>query len=249
MSFQSFEGAAELYPDLVAAGSLVAALEQTAGGLGVELGEVRGPSSDTATVSGGAAGRGSYSVCLCAVERWVIVDGWSRGVCLIGGKTKDLQAVTQAAAAWRAGATLRELRDRCPFVSFSELSEAHERGPADAVAVEWRLLRRRMQEGFSFPGARELVEAAYVEPKLRQLFPFTSHWSLHFTTCTGYPYTRVIPFVDPLRDGTYQVYDAKLGTVIGRADTAEQAIALVLRHLPPDLGPAVAGTAEDLAGS
>ncbi|AUY54370.1 hypothetical protein EH183_21530 [Streptomyces sp. CB01881] len=105
-----------------------------------------------------------------------------------------------------------------------------------------------MREDIPFPTVRDLVEAAHAEPKLRQLYPFTSHWSLHFTTCTGYPFTWVVPFVDPLRDGRYRVCGPDRGTVIGEADTAEQAIALVISHLPTSIGPAVAGTARDLVG-
>ncbi|MFK4083637.1 DUF6193 family natural product biosynthesis protein [Kribbella sp. NPDC020789] len=240
-----------LYPDLAAAGGLAAALEQVAAELGLDLGEVmRSESSPNwATVSGAAPGRGSFSIVLAAQERRFIIDGWSRGVQLLSGGTEDLHAVTSAAAAWRTGATLRQLRDLCPFVTFGELAEAHERGPADAVTTKWRLLREEMREDIPFPAVRDLVEAAYAEPKLRQLYPFTSHWSLHFTTCIGYPFTWVVPFVDPLKDGRFRVCGPHRGTVVGIAETAEEAVVLVVSQMPTDIGPAVEGTAEDLAGS
>ncbi len=240
----------DLYPDLAAAGSLAAALEHVAIDRGLNLGEVTRNDSDPnwATVTSVARGRESYSIWLGTQERWFIIEGWSRGVRLIHGKTEDLHAVANAAAAWRTGATLRELRDLCSFVTFSELAEAHERGPADAVTMKWRLLREEIREDIPFPTVRDLVEAAYAEPRLRQLYPFTSHWSLHFTTCTGFPFTWVVPFVDPLSDGRYRVCGPNRGTVVGEADTAEEAIALVVRHMPTDIGPAVSGTARDLAG-
>lgn len=259
MSLKSSDSAAippirpnpDLYPDLAAAGSLAAALEQVAIDLGLDLGEVMRSDSDPnwATVTGSAAGRESYSIWLGSQERWFIIEGWSRGVRLIHGKTEDLHAVTSAAAAWRTGATLRGVRDLCSFVTFSELAEAHERGPAEAVTMKWRLLREELREDIPFPTVRDLVEAAFAEPKLRHLYPFTSHWSLHFTTCTGFPFTWQVPFVDPLSDGRYRVCGPHRGTVVGEADTAEEAIALVVCHMPTDIGPAVAGTAEDLAGS
>ncbi|WP_246618165.1 DUF6193 family natural product biosynthesis protein [Streptomyces javensis] len=77
------------------------------------------------------------------------------------------------------------------------------------------------------------------------MYPFTSHWSLHFTTCTGFPYSWDVPFIDPLSDGRYRVCGPSRGTVIGEADTAAAAIAMVMSSLPANCGPAVAGTAND----
>ncbi|MFB7272581.1 DUF6193 family natural product biosynthesis protein [Streptomyces sp. NPDC056244] len=132
----------------------------------------------------------------------------------------------------------------------SELAEAHERGPAEAVTVQWRLLLENLrQEAHQLNLARQtlaLAEIASAEPGLRQLYPFTSHWSLHFTTCTGFPYSWDVPFVDPLSDGRYRVCGPSRGTVIGEVDTAGHAIALVTDGLPADCGAAVAGTADEL---
>ncbi|RAG83823.1 hypothetical protein DN069_20450 [Streptacidiphilus pinicola] len=97
-----------------------------------------------------------------------------------------------------------------------------------------------------FPAVRDLVEAAYAEPKLKQLYPFTSHWGLHFSTCTGWPFTWVVPFIDPLRDGRFRVSGPNRRTVIDEADTAAEAIDIVVAHLPDNLGPAFAGTASDM---
>jgi len=241
----------ELYPDLVAAGGLRPALAKAATDLGVDVGELQGDEAGAGTdtgagaASGPAAHRQPLAVHLGAEERWFMVSGWSRGVELIRGRTQDLHEVARAAAAWRSGASLHELHELCPFVTFGELAQAHERGPADAVAVKWRLLRESMRAGLPLPAVRDLVEAAYAEPKLRQLYPFTSHRSLHFTTCTGYPFTWVVPFVDPLQDGRFRVCGPSRRAVIGEADSAGEAIALVVRHLPADIGPAVAGTARD----
>ena len=41
------------------------------------------------------------------------------------------------------GRSLRELHALLPFLHSSELAEAHERGPATAVDVRWRLLREQ----------------------------------------------------------------------------------------------------------
>jgi hypothetical protein len=239
----------DLYPDLAAAGSLAAALEKVATELGLALGEAvrKDTSLIWAGIASTAANRQPLSINIGSVERWFLFSGWSQGVELIRGASKDLHEVAQIALAWRNGATLHEMRDVSAAVTFTELGEAHERGPAEAVAVKWRLLRDEMQEEIPFEAVRTLVEAAFAEPKLRQLYPFTSHWSLHFTTCTGYPFTWKVPFVDPLRDGRYRVNGPHRGAVIGEADTADEAVAMVVAHLPDDIGPAVAGTANDMA--
>jgi hypothetical protein len=55
-----------------------------------------------------------------------------------------------------------------------------------------------------------------------------------------------VPFIEPLRDGRFRVSGPGGPTVIGEADTAQAAIALVVSHLPTDIRPAVAGTAVDI---
>ena len=35
----------------------------------------------------------------------------------------------------------------------------------------------------------EMVRAAYAEPRLRQLFPWTGMWELHFSRCTEVRHT------------------------------------------------------------
>ena len=71
-----------------------------------------------------------------------------------------------------------------PGIRISEL-DAHERGPAEAVQARWNLERGMSNGGPD--GFEELLEAAYAEPKLRQLYPLSSHW-----TCisVGTPATR-----------------------------------------------------------
>jgi hypothetical protein len=105
------------------------------------------------------------------------------------------------------------------------------------------------REDAAEPIIRPVVEAAHAEPALRQLFPFTSHWSLHFTRCTGVPYSRDIPFIAPLGGGRYRVGDPTHGNTLGETDDPRHAISFVLDHLPASCGPAVAGTADDLTAS
>ncbi|MFD1934712.1 DUF6193 family natural product biosynthesis protein [Nonomuraea mangrovi] len=240
-------GDSELYPDVESAGSLAAALEAVAAEHGVDLGSIVSSDSDPlgwAAVASADAGRDPFAITRGAVERWFIVDGWSRGVQLVSGATPDLREVARAASVWRHGGRLSEIQRTAPFVEISEIAYAHERGPADMVAVRWCLIRQDARDG-PVEGAHALVEAAHARSQLRQLLPVLSHWSLHFSMCTGYPYVWNIPFVEPLSNGRYRVSGPARGVDIGEVDSADEAIALVVAGLPAGCGPAVEGTAHD----
>ncbi|AWK12871.1 hypothetical protein DDQ41_12190 [Streptomyces spongiicola] len=96
-----------------------------------------------------------------------------------------------------------------------------------------------------------LVRAAYAEPLLRQLYPWTSHWRLGFSRCTAFPFTMDIPLVYGCSVGGYRVEQPKSGPYdtewIGDTSTAQEAVAMVVERLPPGCGPAFIGTTEDLA--
>jgi hypothetical protein len=92
----------DLYPDLAAAGSLAAALDQVAADLGVDL--VTVPGDWGPVVSAGIAAlvpeRRPLSVHIGAERRWFGVSGWSQGIELITGATPDLADVVRAGVAW-----------------------------------------------------------------------------------------------------------------------------------------------------
>jgi len=227
-------------------------LASVASELGLSLGEILTSDSDpyrSAGVESLTPDRNPSWIVLGSVERWFIFSGWWQGVELIRGSTQDLGEMARALDAWRHGARIREIHNVATFVKVWELAEAHERGPAEAVTVKWRqLLERLRQDADRLELARSvlaLAEAAFSEPKLRQLYPFTSHWSLHFTTCTGFPFSWDVPFVDPLSAGRYLVSGPSRGISVGEADTPEGAVAMVVAGLPENCGPAVAGTADE----
>ncbi|MFJ4519098.1 DUF6193 family natural product biosynthesis protein [Streptomyces sp. NPDC088816] len=129
-----------------------------------------------------------------------------------------------------------------PFVHFSELAEAHERGPAAAVEVQWRLMQEEAERAPEFPEFGQLVAAARAALKLRQLFPVSSHWTLCFNPSTGIP-SRPEVAIAPARNGRpFRVQRFPHGGFLGEAATATEAVALAVAHLRPGVGPAVAGT-------
>ncbi|MEU7011870.1 DUF6193 family natural product biosynthesis protein [Streptomyces sp. NPDC046332] len=92
-----------------------------------------------------------------------------------------------------------------------------------------------------------LLEAAYAEPRLRQLFPWTGMGELHFSRCTEQRWTWDIPYIQLAGDGTYWVSGPLRSETVGPAATAQDAIAMVVQHLPAGCGPAFVGTPEELA--
>lgn len=93
----------------------------------------------------------------------------------------------------------------------------------------------------------ELLEAAYAEPRLQQLFPWTGMGELHFSRCTEQRWTWDIPYIQPAADGGYLVSGPLRSETVGPAATPQEAIAMVVERLPPNSGPAFVGAPEELA--
>lgn len=236
---------AELYPELGQHGTLQSILQEAVHQAGHEIDVL--PERAPGWARTGArvdADMRTTSVLLGIGERAFIVNSWERGVLMAKGTTSSLEATAAAVATWQSGAALRDLQDACSFIEYGSLAEAHERG--DAVEAKWTIYRHTSASHVD----HELVEAAYDQPQLRALFPFHSHTSLNFSRCTGFPYTHDVPVITPM-DGRYRVTWWKTRSPhgpadIGEVDSPHDAVDLVVAHLPPDCGPAVAGTADTL---
>ncbi|MGA5046985.1 DUF6193 family natural product biosynthesis protein [Streptomyces arboris] len=111
----------------------------------------------------------------------------------------------------------------------------------DAVEAGWQQVRA---DGRVRP---ELLEAAYAEPRLRQLFPWTGMGELHFSRCTEQRWTWDIPYIQPAARDSYWVSGPLRSQTVGPAETVGEAIAMVLERLPVGCGPAFLGTPEELA--
>ncbi|MFD8913309.1 DUF6193 family natural product biosynthesis protein [Streptomyces sp. NPDC059575] len=233
------------YPGLAAAGDFVAALEREAARLGLDLTARPNAAAPhtSAYIPSVIAERDPLGVHIIGSEsRLFRVEGGSQGISLVSGWTSDLPDVVRAGAAWSRGASLREMRAEAPFLSYDELAEAHECGPAAVVESQWRAMRRQAAKAPDFPEFAALVEAAHAEPRLRQLYVFSSHWTLGFSSCTGCPFRGEIAIVPPV-GALYRVRRRPMSENLGEAATAEEAVALAVSHLRADLGPAISGTA------
>ncbi|PBC81271.1 hypothetical protein SAMN05428945_4203 [Streptomyces sp. 2224.1] len=117
----------------------------------------------------------------------------------------------------------------------------------DEVAIKWDKVRAASEGRLIQPA----VEAAYADPLLRMLFPMISHGSLHFSRCIKFPWTNDVPSIYPAAGEGFRVVrmNEPVGSsrqMVGDADSAEGAVALVVANLPSGCGPAIDGTADDL---
>jgi len=247
----------ELYADLRQAGSLNLALKQVVAESGTGV-SVISPDSDVNLLSATLAGaerfhRDPIPVSCAGQTRSFGIVGWIRGVYTLSGGTPDLREIVRFVAAWNAGMALADLQDSFPWIHIEDKAFAHEKGPAEAVAFQWERVKAQMRGELTdgdFPLGMRLVEAAYAEPRLRQLYAYTSHWVLCFSRCVGYPFTDDIPCIDyVIPEQLYRVRRPGWGdttrTLSGPV-TAEEAVAIVVAHLPAGTGAAVAGTADEL---
>lgn len=114
------------------------------------------------------------------------------------------------------------------------------------LALVWQWERKRQQANAPdtpYPGIVALLEAARADPALRLLYPFTSHFTVCFSSTVRFPYVVRAPSVTPLPDGTYRVQRREVPAILGVVGTAAEAVALVRAHLPEGLGPAVTDAA------
>ncbi|MET9919847.1 DUF6193 family natural product biosynthesis protein [Streptomyces sp. NPDC006435] len=239
---------AVLYPDVAARGSLAAALRAEAEAC---LGAVPVTSPDSepllhATVVSTLPHREPLRISAWTHERRWSIRGEEpfQGMALIDGRTDALAEIAGAARAWHDGAPLDDIRRAAPFVHLTGRFEVPDHDPARLTESEWRSMRREADElerDAWQEAYRTLVEAAYAEPALRALYPFTSHWVLRFSTTTRPDLTIAGPCLTANGDGTYGVGRGFISQDLGRFATAHEAVALAVRQLPSALGPVALG--------
>ncbi|MEU2250770.1 DUF6193 family natural product biosynthesis protein [Streptomyces sp. NPDC019224] len=73
-----------------------------------------------------------------------------------------------------------------------------------------------------------------------------SHGALSLHRCTRFPWTNDVGTLYPRAGGGFMVIRSSDHTVLGKPDTVEDAVALIVANLPEGTGPAIDGTADDL---
>ena len=234
----------DLYPDLIEQGGLANALQAALRKNGSSLSVSELDKSIRFVVYARVESRHRFSqIYIGATTRMFSFDFWNRGVCLAQGATPEILEMARSIDKWiDSGCSTGELASAFPFVQVQSTAAAFERG--EEVEMRWRDYLASLNE--RFPELTAFVAAAAAEPKLRQLFPLTSLNRFCFSRCTGYPYSRDMPHVVPLGQDEYEVISSS-GESLGRGNAAN-AVALAVAALPPNCGPAVPGTAEELSG-
>lgn len=235
---------AALYPDVAARGSLGAALRAEADGI---LDAVPVLSTDLlrAVVPSLLPHRQPLGISAWSHARRWSISGTEpfQGLTLLEGRTDDLADIAGAARAWHDGAALPDIRRAAPFVHLTGRLEVPDNDPARLVRSEWLSLRQEAAElDYAWRGAYQaLIEAAYAEPALRALYPFTSHWALRFSTTTRPRLTVVGPHLTVTTGGAYAVGTAMTNQDVGVFTAAEEAGVSAVHHLPPGLAPVTLG--------
>ncbi|MCX5399116.1 DUF6193 family natural product biosynthesis protein [Streptomyces sp. NBC_00102] len=230
---------AALYPDVVRAGSLRNALQAAAdrARCGLWCGLTSSPGWRYVAAEVRADGRTATALLVEAAERTFVVDCWAHGIRMASGGTHDLAEAAGAMRSWHRGAKVRELVARWAFLETWELAEAHERG--EAVPARWRMMREHAESGQSRRrhGAdwKDLVEAAFAQPRLRVLSPGSSVGGLTFSRRVTPPICVDLPRTWPLGEGRFKVRFAD-GRVY-QVDSAAAAVSAILGGLPDDAVP------------
>ncbi|WP_307127957.1 DUF6193 family natural product biosynthesis protein [Streptomyces sp. B1I3] len=238
---------AVLYPDVAACGSLAAALRGEAGGC---LGAVPVTSPDSApllhaSVASTLAHREPLRISGWPHGRRWSIDGAEpfQGLPLIVGRTDDLAQVARAAKSWHEGAALDDIRRAAPFVRLTGRFEVPDRDPVRLTESEWQGMLQEAR-GLEYTWQEQyqaLIEAAYAEPALRALYPFTSHWALRFSATTRPNLTVAGPCLTSGSDATYGVGRGFSTPDFGLFATADEAVAAAVHRLPSGLGPVTLG--------
>jgi hypothetical protein len=239
-----------LYADLVRMGSLSGALQRVFGELSVNLSVVEvdgviGPG--WAFIHEGPR----HSQVVILNDRNFHVDFWYQGVQYASGGISDLTEIARAAVAFhRERASISEIASRFVWLKPDKHVVSHERGANVFVTESWLDLERWLvlEPPPHLDGLLPLVLEAAKRPELRRLLPFTSMNCLCFSRTTGYPYSSDCPLAWRVDGGLFRVGSADEQTVLGEGD-ATRAADILAANLPPDCGPAIHGTREDLTGA
>jgi hypothetical protein len=217
-----------LYPDIAQAGSLRDALQAQFDGDDLPLRAAPEPAPGWRHVGARVQNADRLTTAVMGkLERVFVLEFWSRRVCMAHGRTDDLRAVAGAMNTWQSGARVRDLSSAWPFVRFSALAEAHERG--EAAEYTWRQYRENPQQAPGLTHLHAFIAEAVQEPRLRALLPFTSHGTLGFSRTIGHPHSGDCPWVEPLDEDRYLVRAAD-GRELGTAGPAGS-VALVVAAL------------------
>lgn len=206
-------------------GGLAAAIKKIAGEVGINI-----PVIDTQAGAGRyntadiSSNRGIISILLGIEKRIFSVRITGNTHVWASGETADLHALVRVIDAWINGASLKELKERFPFMDYDRMAEAYENG--DPAQVQWELLL----EDRSNAHIKILLMALRSRKEFRNCFPYISHGVVRLARD---PFSRSMGevWITPLPVGNYRIEipgEIELKTELDSMDAAIEAAASYL---------------------
>lgn len=212
---------AELYPDVAAAGGLAAALAEAArtdaAGAADPVSFVAPDGPDAGWHASAASGDRGVGVTLGIRERAFVVTVIRGPGISATGTAAEPAEVVGVVTCWFAGATLRELGRRFPFMAHTRLAQGYEDG--DPVGAQW-------DEVLADPdlaAVRPLLAAARADGRLGRLFPVVTHRTLVRLLLDHARHNAPQVRIAPAAGGGYRV-DADWTQAPRRVSTIDDAI-------------------------
>ncbi|GIJ50547.1 hypothetical protein Val02_74330 [Virgisporangium aliadipatigenens] len=148
---------------------------------------------------------------------------------LLQGYAPDLATAAEAARLWLSRARPGQVAAAWSFLGSVALAEARERG--DHRESKWLWLYENHCADRVAARLSAFVALAFHEPRLRALRPYTSHWTLCFSSTPQWPFSREHPTVTPVEAPDRYLVRTPDGRTHDETD-APGALGLVMAELP-----------------
>ncbi|MDF2706818.1 MAG: hypothetical protein K0R62_2470 [Nonomuraea muscovyensis] len=136
---------------------------------------------------------------------------------------------------WAEGAGLDEIGQGASFDLLTGRFEVPDKNSVGVIASEWQWLLKDAVDA-DWPQYQALIESAHAEPKLRRLYPFTSHWALSFSSTPDSPFSPPFVSIDsPRGTADYTIRERWNGPALTYVTTPAEAIAIAVDRIPADL--------------
>jgi hypothetical protein len=115
---------------------------------------------------------------------------------MLNGHAPDLAIAADSAHAWLSGVRPPVVAATWPFLGSVAPATARERG--DHREASWLRLYENHRKERVETRLQPFVALAFHEPRLRQLKPYSSHWTLRFSATSTWPTPGATPRSPPL---------------------------------------------------
>jgi hypothetical protein len=244
-----------IYPDIIKHGSMLLALRN-------ELKLIDEKFKNEIFVENQKSKIRNIEILTSEISRSFVVTAWVQGV-IYGYATssnfKDIAFFVKKFI-YEEASTIELIQEFSFFIAEPE-SYIHEK--KQLTEYTWNVLLQSKPTDYLSIDIYPMIQESAKYPELRRLFPFISLTRLCFSLTTGYPfYTKNIPIISPVFNSAYsekniyQVVKFKthpkfksnlcfVEEMLGQG-SIQEVTKLLVENLPPNCGPAINGTADDL---